>query len=129
MFEQGLKNNPQRLNPELPSPKSRLRSVNLNWEMPDRKLVAIAFNLCDTPPPGANVVTIPAAIGGNETFVVHRVEWREKEIFIDHLLVRLHFVMKMLLNTGLAPRGSAFPFPGSLTSTLRGGGATSFGDK
>jgi len=41
----------------------------------------------------------------------------ERELFIDNLLVRIHFGIVMIRWTGLAPREFEFPFPGSLTST------------
>ena len=43
---------------------------------------------------------------------------REREFFIDNLLVRIHFIIKMIRWTGLAPWEFEFPFPGSLTSTV-----------
>ena len=44
---------------------------------------------------------------------------REREFFMDNLLVRIHFIIVMIWWTGLAPWEFEFPFPGSLTSTLR----------
>jgi len=41
---------------------------------------------------------------------------REREFFIDNLLVRIHFIIVMIRWTGLAPWEFEFPFPGSLTS-------------
>ena len=49
-------------------------------------------------------------------FSVHRA--REREFFIDNLLVRIHFIIVMIRWAGLAPWGVEFPFPGSLTSTF-----------
>ena len=43
---------------------------------------------------------------------------REREFFIDNLLVRIHFIIVMIRWTGLAPWEFEFPFPGSLTSTF-----------
>ena len=43
-------------------------------------------------------------------------EHRERERFIDNLLVRIHFIIVMIRWTGLAPWEFEFPFPGSLTS-------------
>jgi len=43
---------------------------------------------------------------------------REREFFIDNLLVRVHFIIMMIRWTGLAPWEFEFPFPGSLTSTF-----------
>ena len=43
---------------------------------------------------------------------------REREFFIDSLLVRIHFIIEMIRWTGLAPWELEFPFPGSLTSTF-----------
>ena len=42
----------------------------------------------------------------------------ERELFIDNLLVRIHFIIVMIRWTGLAPWEFEFPFPGSLTSTF-----------
>ena len=42
---------------------------------------------------------------------------REREFFIDNLLVRVHFIIVMIRWTGLAPWEFEFPFPGSLTFT------------
>ena len=39
---------------------------------------------------------------------------REKEFFIDNLLVRIHFIIEMIWWTGLAPWRLEFRFPGSL---------------
>ena len=43
---------------------------------------------------------------------------REREFFIDNLLVRIHLIIVMIRWTGLAPREFKFPFPGSLTCTF-----------
>ena len=43
---------------------------------------------------------------------------REREFFIDNLLVRIYFIIVMMRWTGLAPWEFEFPFPGSLTSTF-----------
>jgi len=43
----------------------------------------------------------------------------ERELFIDNLLVRIHFIIVMIRWTGVAPWEFEFPFPGSLTSTFR----------
>ena len=45
---------------------------------------------------------------------------REREFFIDNLLVRAHFIIVMIRWTGLAPWEFEFPFPGSLTPTFLG---------
>ena len=45
---------------------------------------------------------------------------REREFFIDNLLVRIHFIIVMRRWTGLAPWEFEFPSPGSLTSTFLG---------
>jgi len=45
-------------------------------------------------------------------------EAREREFFIDNLLVRTHFINVMIRWTGLAPWEFEFHFPGSLTSTF-----------
>ena len=44
---------------------------------------------------------------------------RERELFIDNLLVRIHFIIEMIWWTGLAQWEFEFPFPGSLTSTFQ----------
>ena len=41
---------------------------------------------------------------------------REREFFVDNLLVRIHFIIVMTRWTSLAPLEFEFPFPGSLTS-------------
>ena len=38
-------------------------------------------------------------------------------VFIDNLLVRIHFIIAMMRWSGLAPWEFEFSFPGSLTST------------
>ena len=43
---------------------------------------------------------------------------KEREFFIDNLLVRIHFIIVMIRWTGLAPWEFEIPFPGSLTSTF-----------
>ena len=43
---------------------------------------------------------------------------KEREFFIDNLLVRIHCIIVMIRWTGLAPWEFEFAFPGSLTSTL-----------
>ena len=45
---------------------------------------------------------------------------RERELFIDNLLVRIHLIIEMIWWTGLAPWEFEFPFPGSLLSTYLG---------
>ena len=42
----------------------------------------------------------------------------ERELSIDNLLVRIHFIIVMIRWTGFAPWEFEFPFPGSLTSTF-----------
>jgi len=41
-----------------------------------------------------------------------------QERFIDNLLVRIHFIIVMIVWTGLVPWQFEFPFAGSLTSTF-----------
>jgi len=55
-------------------------------------------------------------------FLVTKVvrQSREREFFIDNLLVRNHFIILMIRRTDLAPWEFEFPFPGSLTSTFLG---------
>ena len=45
---------------------------------------------------------------------------REREFFVDNLLVRILFIIVMMKWTGLDPWEFEFPFLGSLTSTFRG---------
>jgi len=44
---------------------------------------------------------------------------QKREISIDNLLVRIHFIIEMIWWTGLAPWEFEFPFPGSHTSTFQ----------
>ena len=60
-----------------------------------------------------------ADLGGEEgRGVVDSFPQREREFFIDDLLVRIHFIIEMIWWTGLAPLKLEFPFPGSLISTF-----------
>ena len=43
---------------------------------------------------------------------------REREFFIDNLLVRIHYIIVMIRWTGLAPWEFEFPFPGSVIPTF-----------
>ena len=43
---------------------------------------------------------------------------KEREFFIDNLLVRIHFIILMIRWNGLAPWSFELPFPGNLTSTF-----------
>ena len=43
---------------------------------------------------------------------------REREFFVDNLLVRIHFIIVMIRRTGLAPWEFEKPFPVTLTSTV-----------
>ena len=45
---------------------------------------------------------------------------KDREFFIDNLLIRIHFIIVMMRWTSLAPWEFEFPFPGSLTSTSLG---------
>ena len=47
--------------------------------------------------------------------------FREREFFIDNLLVRIHLIIEMVWWTGLAPWEIEVPFPGSHISTFRVG--------
>jgi len=49
---------------------------------------------------------------------VENLVTREREFFIDNLLVRIHFIIVMIRWTGLKPWEFEFSFPGSLTSTF-----------
>ena len=49
-------------------------------------------------------------------YMVPSSQYREREFFIDNLLIRIHFIIVMIRWTGLAPWEFEFPFPGSLTS-------------
>ena len=44
---------------------------------------------------------------------------RERESFIDNLVVQNDFIIEMIRSTGLASWEFEFPFPGSLASTFR----------
>ena len=48
-------------------------------------------------------------------------EWLlyQREFVSDNLLVRIHFIIKMIWWTGLAPSEFEFPSPGSLISTFQ----------
>ena len=46
------------------------------------------------------------------------VRGTERELCIDYLLVRIHYIIVVIRWTGLAPWEFEFPFPGSLTSTF-----------
>ena len=46
---------------------------------------------------------------------------RDRELFIDNLLVRVRFIIEMIWWTGLAPWEFEFPFPGSLISSFLAG--------
>jgi len=48
----------------------------------------------------------------------HRTSEREREFFIDTLLVRIHVIIEMIWWTGLAPWEFQFPFSGSRISTF-----------
>ena len=54
---------------------------------------------------------------------------REREFFIDNLLVRVHFIIVMIRWTGLAPWEFEFPFPGSLTPYTPNRGVVSPGHR
>ena len=43
---------------------------------------------------------------------------RERELWIDNLLVRIHYIIEMIRWTGLAPWEFEFRFPSSLISTF-----------
>jgi len=45
----------------------------------------------------------------------------ESELFIDNLLVRVHFINVVIRWTGLVPWEFEYPFPGSLISTFLNG--------
>ena len=55
---------------------------------------------------------------GKRIFVWDAIGQREREFFIDNLLVRIHFIIVMIRWTGLAPWEFEFPVPGSLISTF-----------
>ena len=50
---------------------------------------------------------------------------REREFFIDNLMVRTHYIIVMIRWTGLAPWEFEFPFPGSLVPTRAESGRAS----
>ena len=47
-----------------------------------------------------------------------RPKLKEREFFIENLLVRIHFIIEMIWWTGLAPWEFGFTFPGILISTF-----------
>ena len=49
---------------------------------------------------------------------------RERDFFVENLLGRVHYIIKMIWWTGLAPWVFKFPFTGSLTSTFLKRGAS-----
>jgi hypothetical protein len=50
---------------------------------------------------------------------VDRTTWiKNKEFFIDNLLVRIHFIIEMIWWTGLTAGEFELPFPGNRTSTF-----------
>ena len=59
-----------------------------------------------------------AAGEGQHHVVSPRGTQREREFFIDNLLVRTHCIIEMIWWTGLAPWEFEFPFPGRLISTF-----------
>ena len=61
---------------------------------------------------------VPAGTPGHQ--VEEGAGMKEREFFIDNLLVRFHFIIEMIRWTGLASWESEFPFLGSLTSTFLG---------
>ena len=63
-----------------------------------RALLGIALHLCE-------VVVLAVRTGLGIT--------RERDFFIDNLLVRIHFFVEMIWWTGLAPWEFEFPFPDS----------------
>jgi len=59
---------------------------------------------------------VSVAISSNPPQTSFMRSCREREFFVDDLLVQIHFVIEMIWWTGLAPW--EFELPGSLTSTL-----------
>ena len=47
-----------------------------------------------------------------------RPGYGERDLFIDNLLVRFHFIIVMIKRTGVVPWELEFPFPSSFTSTV-----------
>ena len=58
------------------------------------------------------------AYGEKHIIKVRQTRQREREFFIDKLLVRIHLIIVMIRWTGLAPWEFEFPLPGSLASTF-----------
>ena len=54
---------------------------------------------------------------------------REREFFIDNLLVRIHFIVVMIRWTGLAPWEFESPFPTPLPHPYHPVGAASFHER
>ena len=45
---------------------------------------------------------------------------RERELFVDNLLVRIHSIIVMIRGTGLAPWGFEYPVPGRRKASREG---------
>jgi len=83
-----------------------LRSCNF-WQVGDPKAV-------QHPRTGTVALWMILSLSVNGT----RCPLLLKRVFIDNLLVRIHFIIVMIRWTDLAPCEFEFPFPGSLTSTF-----------
>ncbi len=59
-------------------------------------------------------------MGGYLAMAGKKVTPKERDFFIDNLLVRIHFIIVMVGWTGLAPWEFEFAFPGSLTCPFLG---------
>ena len=66
---------------------------------------------------------LQGALGGSTSSPRREPCDRERDFFIDNLLVRIPFIIVMIGWTGLAPWEFEFPFPGSPTVTFLVGGS------
>jgi len=97
--------------------------------------LSLSRSLSPALPPSLSVLplspTLPLAVSGlgvtqTATMAAHLLDQvaEDREFFIDNLLIRIHSIIEMIWWTGLVPRESEFPFPGSLKSTFLKVGVT-----
>ena len=82
---------------------------------------------CESPFPGSLTSTFLSGATGRDAGAGGGS--REGDFLIDNLLVRIHFIIVMILWTGLAPFEFEFPFPGATGSDAGAGGGTREGDR
>ena len=71
-----------------------------------------------TSAPCAKSAAASSQLEYEEYVIARRGSSAERDLFVDNLLVRTHFIIEMIRWTGLALWEFEFPFPGSLTSTI-----------